>query len=906
MPKLSDLTDRDSVVFKDKVPAKNEPLKLSTLSKGDDAQFLDEPTKLDSAGRGFIQGATLGFSDEIAGGLSGALHAGSKVLPYESPYEDISQAYREGRDSERAKDDAAYKANPWSFRGGEFVGGGIIPFGAGIKGATIAQGVARGAVTGAITGGIAGVGGTKREDAAGMAGAGAFGAATGGVAGGVLGGAGNAIGRSFTKAGRQGLKDEWGAFRRGMSKDVPEGITKEIPIVGPAALRLKAGVTETTESAAARQEFNAMIEREKARIVQKLSSPKDGDEIIHIIPEEQKLLPPGQSPKEAPQITGNDPIEVRKALDDMEPDEFIIRSLMDEGDNEVKAWIAKSAGYHPGQIDSGEYQKILAMGPEARSEARQFTVDKRGIAKDLTPQVADVNVKMKGAIKDRVSELSTEAGGKFDGNIMDLLEKTKTALEDSTSMKTIPQTVHTRLADATDLLAMGKAPSHYGLTKDAPYFDVPNTEQFNRLQKMRETLDAGIDWDAVKTGKRPLDEGEQILARLRGDVDKILKASPAKTQADAVYKLGKEIRDSVFKRTELKGGVDEFKINRLLNNTDEGGRFRQNLKDLEEWANDPQYAQEARDAAMALVNRFQTLYNLADRSRALGSLRYKQGPTSPAVERASSSINKNTIVQDAIRNPASFVNGADEFVKSNAPGLAGKAYKEMSDIEKTALIKTWVRYKKEADDGKFMTPTAMKDIYDSFMKSSNPKGGGSGGMGPGLGVIPPMALMGGSEKEKDDRSDWVPIPQPKQKSIGDQFGDMVDELTLTDRIGNEDGSPSDMPYPSMPGPTGVGKASKKLLAEAKKLASEGEGLQKIFASLSKMKEQGKELTEQQEKLFAMLQKKFKAPIQAVNNDEMYLAMSDPEHRARYMEKVKKQNVPERKQRKQKPKTPQNR
>lgn len=67
------------------------------------------PGYLESLGRGTLQGVTLGFSDELAGVYDKVKHG--------KPYE-------QGRDESRANNEAARKAHPWIYGGGE-VGGGI-------------------------------------------------------------------------------------------------------------------------------------------------------------------------------------------------------------------------------------------------------------------------------------------------------------------------------------------------------------------------------------------------------------------------------------------------------------------------------------------------------------------------------------------------------------------------------------------------------------------------------------------------------------------------------------------------------------------------------------------------------------------------------------------------------------
>lgn len=71
---------------------------------------------LESAGRGAMQGATLGFGDEIAG----AVQALPEAITSDKKLKDLYQKYR---DIQRKKNDEAQKQNPKSFFAGNVVGG---------------------------------------------------------------------------------------------------------------------------------------------------------------------------------------------------------------------------------------------------------------------------------------------------------------------------------------------------------------------------------------------------------------------------------------------------------------------------------------------------------------------------------------------------------------------------------------------------------------------------------------------------------------------------------------------------------------------------------------------------------------------------------------------------------------
>lgn len=115
-------------------------------------------SKLGSAGRGLLQGGSLGFADEIAGAVQSPIGAAKKAASYvglsdANPNDPDVQAYNKGKQDYRAEDEAAKLENPKSFIAGNLGGGLLTAFvpGLGIaKGAGTAANLARVAGAGAI------------------------------------------------------------------------------------------------------------------------------------------------------------------------------------------------------------------------------------------------------------------------------------------------------------------------------------------------------------------------------------------------------------------------------------------------------------------------------------------------------------------------------------------------------------------------------------------------------------------------------------------------------------------------------------------------------------------------------------------------------------------------------------
>jgi hypothetical protein len=80
------------------------------------AELGHGPGMLESLGRGALQGGTLGFSDEIAGGIEAAM---DKIR---GGHEDIGKLYVKHRDESRANNAAAEQANPIAYGGGKLAG----------------------------------------------------------------------------------------------------------------------------------------------------------------------------------------------------------------------------------------------------------------------------------------------------------------------------------------------------------------------------------------------------------------------------------------------------------------------------------------------------------------------------------------------------------------------------------------------------------------------------------------------------------------------------------------------------------------------------------------------------------------------------------------------------------------
>ena len=172
---MSKLSDEELEALAGSPEPKPAARDMSSMSDEDLERMANPPSMLESGTRGVVQGASMGFADEISGGLESAF---------------TKKTYEQARDESRANFKRAKDANPATFVSGE-VGGGVAT--ALIPGMAVARGLRGAMATGAAVGGLAGAGQSEASDARGI------GVDT--LTGMGIGAAGGAAGLGVAKAG---------------------------------------------------------------------------------------------------------------------------------------------------------------------------------------------------------------------------------------------------------------------------------------------------------------------------------------------------------------------------------------------------------------------------------------------------------------------------------------------------------------------------------------------------------------------------------------------------------------------------------------------------------------------------------------------------------------------------------
>lgn len=668
----------------------SKPYEAVNKPKFDPSQPYEEVSVAESFGRGAIQGASLSFGDEIAGGLEaagsvlgvrglGGAFGDIHLETEDEAKQSMGDAYRGARDMRRKQSELAEKANPKGYLTGDVVGSlatGLAAPGS----ATLAGSAAYGAGHG--------LGRSKAElsdptaasaaqayvdmflgGGAGMAGYGAGKVIESGVRGAVSKG-GDAIraARDYTQAAAQGAK-------RG-AREAAEAIPGSSTVAGVGALR--GAIREIKDTRAAGNEFTQIAE-EARRVIRPIQD-----------------MPAGR-------VTA---VGAGKELGD---DEAVLAALMADGDNPVKLWFAeRAATLQPGQLDAAQYNRLLALGTDARNAARGF--DNRAAAAELRPAIEQAQGLFKSARDQRFGELQDQARNTFDmDGASSVLGSLDDALVDAAKLKSV-RSVRPDLEDLHAMLNGGVGTKSQGL-KEGAWAQVSAEERFNRLQQARQMLDSRITWSK----DQGLSQAERILRDLRSDIDKALKTSPEKVEGDALYRASKEIEGKFFAPTEFRdaaGGidVDESKVARLFGNTDQAARFRSALQDLKEYAKREDLSPQFREQAAALATKLEERMATAATQRDLTGMRMRQGPSSPAIERLQSAAKGNSLVADAVNAPAGFLNSMDEFGKVLQRRL-GKPWAQMDETERAAAATWWAWQKKNPNASQQQVELAFKRSF---------------------------------------------------------------------------------------------------------------------------------------------------------------------------------------------------
>lgn len=636
------------------------------------------PSIFESAMRGTAQGSTFGLADEITSGIGAAKDVFTRKDYSPLSFEDWRDAYRGWNSAIRKADQKAKEANPIAYGAGE-IGGGIatsfIPA-ARVLNPAAGSSAAKMIGAGAAGGGIAGFGYSEADNLGDLSLDTAIGAGIGGAAGGVV-----PAGKYAIKKGGQAL-DALGDFSKSFSgafKRSADTNTAHIPLFG----KYVAAAKEALETSKDRGTFRKLIERQKDIIRNTMVSNMD--------------TPGGAN--------ADNTLKAARALADKMSDDEVINYGLLHGNQEVVDWVSNNAASQGRGFNAQEIAEQLKINPTERARLRDFNITDK--ARELQPVVEEASKALDKQRSIRWNELQNEAKDQFNKyvskkdykGIIDTFDDGLLNAKDLGEAQAFKA-----IAKAKEIIKNGSDAKMLGLKK-MPYHKIGGAESFMRLQKAREFIDASIQMPQGKATN-----SDRILLEQRKIIDRFLKSVDAKSQADEVYKRAKKIEEMVFDKTELRGGVDPYKIKRLMGNSDEALRFQDGLEQLREFAKTTDDKLSA-DVANNMLEKVDDVLKDYGMHQKITGMKFKQGgPSSQAIERLGGRLKNDDLITEAIQNPVKYMQSQEEVIKFVSKEL-NKPFDKMTQQEKMGLVRLMTWYKNQPQGA---TPEAIKHNFKIF------------------------------------------------------------------------------------------------------------------------------------------------------------------------------------------------
>ncbi len=621
-----------------------------------DEKFESEDySELESAMWGLGQGATFNLVDESAGGIK----AIRDTLFGDRLAKDFPESYRKSRDLAREMLHDAEAANPKSYLSGQIAGGTAlmaVPALNVVKGANIGRNL--GAL--ALEGGLHGYGATEEEKpieqlkdvGKGIAYAGIGGGAGAGV-GKIARGVGSKIGGS--KIGSK-IKDT-GKGLSNLGKTYKEATGHPDIKYLPDFAKSVAGVKETIKAIAdtktKRKEFNQLLNT-RGRL----------------------------------EFDGTD-------------EEFVLTHLLADGPNPIKDWVAdKSATLLPGQIDSPMLKRVLDIPMDKRSAARQF--DRKGAGEELLPEFTDAYKATRKASGEAYERLTSEAREAFEPVGDAPVQMIQDALDYAGSRESIGGNVGAVLRDAKKDLG-------------EDFARISPQDQFDRLSKIRTDIGKMVPWSK----KNELPEGQKVIQDVYNSLSHSLQASDEKKAGDALYSTFKTFEDDLFKQVSSvrRGKISDFdsiKLEKLFKESDSGRRLMKQINKAKKAITDGDLSADEASTLLKVISKVEEIKDLADSKRLIDAFRFKQGPSSPSIERQASAMGGSKPLTEAIESPAGFINSADQFFPQEAQKRFGKAWNQLGPAERQKLIRLWTWQKKNPEAFPKRIEAAWQAIKDGM------------------------------------------------------------------------------------------------------------------------------------------------------------------------------------------------
>jgi hypothetical protein len=612
-----------------------------------------------AAAVGASQGMSMGWGDEIASGMKGGydmlVHGKNPITSAKEEYAAQQEALRKSAADQ-----------PVARYGTELVSGFASGLGAGKLASTamtaapeaanvmsrLVQGAKTGATYGAVTGAGTGDDLSSRVK----------GAAEGAAGGAVIGGAVD-VAAPYVKAVPAGVKS---AFQNFKAKDTVVGNAKEVFNSAKIGIRTIAN------------------EDSSGRAIQSLA-------------------------KKARENLASDPKFVTngKPLESMSDEDAILMDVMRPGESDVKDFVTAKSSSVVGQKGTPEdIGKVLEMSSSDVGEAAAFR--KREAAKGLAPEAKSSQKSFQAQQGPIYGAHKEAAMQEFEPekikDVWSSLDPLRQEVKNNPNMSAGGKNA---LEYAEQAIQTGRAGRQFDLTEGRGMGMVDKAEAFKRTHAARQIIDS-----AALQAK---DNGEKWALRdVRTKLDDILKSTKSMSEADTIYKQGKDFAANLFEPfmttgKNKKSQIDTAKLAKAFGDNDSAQRLGESIPSLRTYLKKNKDIISNYGQVNGFINNLEKQMKVADNQRLITRAGANPSGTGGVVTR--NDRTKTGFIENLYRNPVETKLSVSNFMNKHAP-LVGKTADKLDAESQRKILKMYLWSQKNPE----ATVEQTQSIFNKFAK----------------------------------------------------------------------------------------------------------------------------------------------------------------------------------------------
>jgi hypothetical protein len=392
-------------------------------------------------------------------------------------------------------------------------------------------------------------------------------------------------------------------------------------------------------------------------------------------------------------------------------------NLLKEGKTPAKEFYTqKATQLYPNQTGPEQLRRVLEMPLEQRVQARGF--DPSTMGKQLLPQAeaAKTSLGKKGAAFQELQELASQ---EYKRTQLPTISNAIKLAKDQYDRPGTSALARNTVEEIDAIINQGSALPRYGVT-EGPLKSANAQEAYKRLQAAREYADRAIR-------KNPQDLSIQdVLMPLRGNLDEVLKSSPSKVIADALYAKGKKVTQLGIKPLEIP--IDKKQrilsgkaIQEALGDTQKGELLSLAIEEARQFTKE--FGAQLGPKEAAKIDKFfdalADARTVADRKRVLDQLKFSEGPSGAAIragiEKLQQTIKPAPGGASMFRAAPEYLQSVDAFMSEKARQFFNKPFDKLSGNQQYKLVNAYQWFKENPN-------ATMQEMNDAFTRILKGKG----------------------------------------------------------------------------------------------------------------------------------------------------------------------------------------